>query len=78
MDWKLNNGTLEKTVKLASFTEIIHKLNEIAVMCDKINHHPDITIYNYRFIRFNLVTHSEGKVTEKDYELAKEIDRLVS
>ncbi|MBK6564670.1 MAG: 4a-hydroxytetrahydrobiopterin dehydratase [Saprospiraceae bacterium] len=78
MDWKLNNGTLEKTVKLASFTQIIQKLNEIAVMCDKINHHPDITIYNYRFIRFNLVTHSEGKVTEKDYELAKEIDRLVS
>ncbi|MBK8079403.1 MAG: 4a-hydroxytetrahydrobiopterin dehydratase [Saprospiraceae bacterium] len=78
MDWKLNNGTLEKTVKLASFTQIIQKLNEIAVMCDKINHHPDITIYNYRFIRFNLVTHSEGKVTEKDYELAQEIDRLVS
>ena len=78
MDWKLNNGTLEKTVKLASFTQIIQKLNEIAVMCDKINHHPDITIYKYRFIRFNLVTHSEGKVTEKDYELAKEIDRLVS
>ncbi|MBK8546965.1 MAG: 4a-hydroxytetrahydrobiopterin dehydratase [Saprospiraceae bacterium] len=78
MDWKLNNGTLEKTVKLASFTQIIQKLNEIAVMCDKINHHPDITIYNYRFIRFNLVTHSEGKVTNKDYELAQEIDRLVS
>ena len=78
MDWKLNNGTLEKTVKLASFTQIIQKLNEIAVMCDKINHHPDITIYNYRFIRFNLVTHSEGKVTNKDYERAQEIDRLVS
>jgi 4a-hydroxytetrahydrobiopterin dehydratase len=78
MDWKIVDGTLEKTIKLKSFTEIILKLNDIAKVSDRINHHPDITIYNYNMIRFNLLTHSEGKVTEKDYELAQEIDRLVS
>jgi 4a-hydroxytetrahydrobiopterin dehydratase len=42
---------------------------------EKAVHHPDITI-NYNLVTLSLSTHSEGGVTEKDFQLAKEIDGL--
>ncbi len=50
-------------------------VNRIAQAAEKAGHHPDITI-NYNVVSIALSTHSEGGVTEKDFELAKEIDGL--
>ena len=49
---------------------------EVAFACEKMDHHPEWTnIWNRVLIK--LSTHSAGnKVTEKDWALSREIDKI--
>jgi len=47
----------------------------VAFESEEMDHHPDILI-EYNRVRFTLRTHSEGGVTEKDFELAYRIDKI--
>ena len=50
-------------------------VDAVAVAAEAAGHHPDIDI-RWRDVLFVLSTHSEGGVTGKDVDLAKQIDRL--
>jgi 4a-hydroxytetrahydrobiopterin dehydratase len=75
-DWKLDGDKLTKTTAGTSFLDVITKLNTVAIEADILNHHPDFSVFGYKNIRFELSSHSEGKVTQKDYDLAKKIDEI--
>ena len=77
MNWKVENKALFKTFELASFIACVDLLNEVTQLAEKLAHHPDVTIENYRFITFRLRTHDEDAVTAKDWELANAIDELL-
>jgi 4a-hydroxytetrahydrobiopterin dehydratase len=74
MDWTIIEGKLTKTFTAGSFSEVVASLQPIANMCDEMDHHPDVEIFNYKYITFSLITHSAGKITELDYELAEKLD----
>ncbi len=76
MDWKTENNTLEKEFVFGNFKEAIHFVNQIMPLAEAADHHPDILIHSYKKVKVVLTTHSEGKVTEKDYALADKIDKL--
>ena len=76
MSWTTENEKLTKTFQHSGFSAIINKLPELAKIADAMNHHPDFSVHSYKFITFTLFTHSKKSITEKDHELAKEIDRL--
>ena len=78
MNWQISEKRLNRDFKLKSFSEIISRLNVLAIKADELNHHPDLEILNYNQIRFKLFTHDVNAVTEKDYELAAVIDDLFS
>ena len=40
------------------------------------NHHPDILVHGWNNVRLELTTHSAGKLTENDREMARRIDAL--
>ena len=46
-------------------------------MAEEYSHHPDILLYNYRKVKIILFTHSDSKITQKDYDLAKKIEELI-
>jgi 4a-hydroxytetrahydrobiopterin dehydratase len=71
--WQYENGTLAKEWKFADFGEAMAFTNSIAEIAETANHHPDIAI-NYSQVRLTLSTHDAGGVTEKDVELAKQIE----
>ena len=51
-------------------------MTHIAFECEAQGHHPDWSnIYNFLNIRLN--THDVGEVTEKDFELAHIIEKIV-
>jgi 4a-hydroxytetrahydrobiopterin dehydratase len=50
-------------------------VNKIAEAAEMAQHHPDIAI-NYNVVGVSLSTHSEGGVTQKDFDLAQQIDKL--
>ncbi len=76
MSWTEKTNRLTKVFTLNSFDEIVLKLVLLAKTANDKNHHPDFAVENYNQISFYLWTHDQGKVTDKDYDLAKEIDAI--
>jgi 4a-hydroxytetrahydrobiopterin dehydratase len=74
--WAFEGAKLQKTFTFDSFTEAMGFVTEMAFSCEKLNHHPELTnVYNRVFI--SLCTHDAGnRVTEKDLQLALEIEKL--
>ncbi len=75
--WSQAGKALQKKFTLKSFMAGIGFVNRIAEAAEKAGHHPDITI-NYNVVGISLSTHSEGGVTDKDFDLARQIDALTS
>jgi len=75
--WSHMGKSLHKKYTLKSFMPAINLVNRIAAVAEKEAHHPDISI-NYNIIAISLSTHSEGGVTQKDFDLARKIDQLAS
>lgn len=76
-DWSHQGKSIHKRYTFKSFMPGIGFVNKIAEAAEKANHHPDITI-NYNTVSIALSTHSEGGVTEKDFDLAKQIDQIAA
>jgi 4a-hydroxytetrahydrobiopterin dehydratase len=77
MEWKTENNKWVKEFQFSNFSEAVEFVNKVAELAEKADHHPDIFIHSYKKVRIELFTHSLGKITDKDYSLAKEIDKIV-
>lgn len=75
-DWKETQQEITKTYSFKGFVEAIDFVNKVKDVAEKHQHHPDIYIHSYNKVKITLTTHSEGRVTEKDYKVADEIDKL--
>lgn len=75
-DWKETQQEITKTFSLKDFVEAVDFVNKVKDVAEEHQHHPDIYIHSYNKVRITLTTHSEGRVTEKDYKVAEEIDKL--
>lgn len=75
-NWIKNKDQLTKEFIFKNFKEAIKFVNSVAQLAEDHNHHPDILIYGYKNVRLTLSTHNEGKITEKDYKLAEDIDNV--
>ena len=73
--WKLKDGELIREWTFNDFNLAIAFVNRVAAIAEAANHHPDIDI-RWRTLRFTLSTHSAGGLTQRDLDLADEIDRL--
>ena len=51
--------------------------SQIALIAEKKNHHPQI-ILDYKQVTVRLISHDVGKVTERDIDLANQIDKIYS
>jgi len=75
--WSYEGKELHKKFTFKSFLPGIEFVNKIAAAAESAGHHPDITI-KYNVVGISLSTHSEGGVTEKDFDLASTIDQIHS
>ena len=75
--WSYQGKELHKKFTFKSFLLSIEFVNRIAQAAESAGHHPDITI-NYNVVAISLSTHSEGRVTQKDFDLASKIDQVRS
>ena len=75
--WTRVGPEITRTAECASFPAAIAVVGRVADEAEARDHHPDIDI-RWRTLRFALSTHSAGGLTQKDLDLAEEIDRLVT
>lgn len=68
-------ATIKKEFKFKTFTQAWGFMSEVALLAEKMDHHPDWTnVYNRVSIR--LSTHDAGGLTDLDIRLAKAIDAV--
>jgi len=74
-DWKREGDEIVKTFECASFPAAIAFVVQIGFLAEKADHHPDLDI-RWRKVKVALSTHSEGGLTNRDFDLASEIEGL--
>lgn len=75
-NWDFNNNGIEKKYQFENFTQALGFIVQIGILAEKANHHPELfNVYNKVNIR--LTTHDANGLTDKDFDLASAIDKLV-
>jgi 4a-hydroxytetrahydrobiopterin dehydratase len=75
-EWREEDGQLVKDLKFGNFAEAMAFVNKVADAAEEANHHPDILVHGWNNVRLSLFTHSEGRITDSDREMAQTIDGL--
>lgn len=73
--WTFENGRLAREFRFAGFSEAFGFMARAALAAEKLDHHPDWTnVFNR--VAVALHTHDAGGVTELDFRLAADMDRI--
>ena len=75
-EWTIESGELVRTFIFADFVLSLQFVDRVGVLAEQAGHHPDIDI-RYNRVRIALTTHDAGGLTEKDFALALQVERLI-
>jgi 4a-hydroxytetrahydrobiopterin dehydratase len=76
-DWHAGEeSSIVRDLAFADFGAAIVFVNEVAEVAETANHHPDILVHGWNNVRLTLSTHSQGGLTDADFQLASQIDGL--
>ena len=73
--WEREGDALRKEFKLDDFQGSVDFVNRLTPEAEAMNHHPDLEI-SWNKVTVSLSTHSQGGITENDFELAGKIDNV--
>ncbi len=74
--WTEQNNKLYRSFEFKDFIEAFAFMTKVARLAEKQNHHP-LWINTYNKVEIWLSTHeADNKVTQKDKDLARDIDKL--
>jgi 4a-hydroxytetrahydrobiopterin dehydratase len=73
--WQREGDAIKREFKFDDFQGSVDFVNRITPPAEEMNHHPDIAI-SWNRVELTLSTHSQGGLTENDFELAGKIDHL--
>ena len=72
---KDNQGKLTKTFSFKNYRQSFGFVSQIVLLAEKKNHHPTITL-EYGSVTIALISHDMNEITERDIDLAKQIDKI--
>lgn len=73
--WSFDGTHITRAVKFKTFVEAFSFMTAIALVAEKMDHHPEWSnVYNSVTIKLN--THDANGITQMDIDLAQAIDRL--
>jgi 4a-hydroxytetrahydrobiopterin dehydratase len=78
-DWTViqDGKAIERTVRFKDFNEAWGFMNRVALLAERMDHHPDWSnVWN--IVRIALSTHDAGGLTNLDVKLATAIDALMA
>jgi 4a-hydroxytetrahydrobiopterin dehydratase len=75
--WTFEAGHLRRLYKTADWNASLKMVNAIGPLAEAASHHPDIEL-GYGKVQVNLMTHSAGGITDKDFDLAGKIEQRVA
>lgn len=73
--WEFEDNGIERAYEFENFVDAFSFLTRVAILSEKENHHAEIfNVYNQ--VNLRLTTHDANGLTQKDFDLAKQIDDL--
>lgn len=73
--WVRHGAEIVKTVTFPDFASALAYVNEVGRLAEEADHHPDVQLSWGRVV-LRLSTHSVGSLTDRDVDLARQIDQL--
>lgn len=72
-DWTRKGDAIVRTFECGDFLGSVDFVNRITPVAEAMNHHPDLSI-SWSKVTVSLSTHSQGGITESDFDLATRIE----
>ena len=69
-EWPAEGEVISRQFTFAGFPEAIAFVVRLGFAAEAVDHHPDLLI-NYKRVKVSYSTHSEGGLTEKDFDGAR-------
>jgi 4a-hydroxytetrahydrobiopterin dehydratase len=75
--WMLSAGCLEKIFTRKDFPDAVSFVAAIVPIAETEQHHPDVAIYDYKYVKISLITKAIKGLSINDFIVAAKIDALV-
>lgn len=75
--WSRDGNAITRTWECKGFNGAVQLVNVIAFVVNKLNHHPDVRLHDYKYVTVTSTTHVAEGITGHDLELARRINRVV-
>lgn len=76
-NWTEVDNALHTTITFGNFKEALIFVNKVGEIAERLQHHPDICIQDYKKVYISSTTHDNGNtITTKDRELIEAIDHI--
>ena len=73
--WSVENGKLHREYQFRDFVQAFGFMAQVALLAERANHHPEW--FNvYKKVVVDLTTHEAGGITQKDFDLAREMEQI--
>jgi len=72
--WFVEGNAIRKTFKTKGFPATMGLVSMIGAVCQQFDHHPDYMTVKYSEVEVAFSTHTAGGITQKDIDIAKEIN----
>jgi len=72
-EWREAHNAITRTYVFKDFPAAIRFVDNVAVLAEKAEHHPDIDV-RWNKVTLTLTTHDAGGLTMKDFKLARRFD----
>jgi len=73
--WLREEGFIVKKWIFSDFIDAMTFINRVAFLAEKYAHHPEIYI-NYNRVVLKFTTHDAGGLSDLDFKLAEEINKM--
>jgi len=73
--WERSGEAIVKQFENGDFKGSVDFVSRLTPEAEDMNHHPDLEI-SWSTVTVSITTHSQGGLTENDFELARRIDAL--
>ncbi len=73
--WERRDDRILRTFRFGSFAEAFGWMTSIAIVADRLDHHPEWRNV-YSRVEVELTTHDVGGLSDRDFELARAMDEL--
>jgi 4a-hydroxytetrahydrobiopterin dehydratase len=74
--WSREGEAIVRQWTFPDFAAALAFVDGVGAAAERANHHPDILLHGWNKVTLTLSTHSQGGLTQADFDLAREIEAL--